>query len=280
MLLPNARRILKSGPSLTTLKLLLMAGAFSRPHFRTLCLTVLRLFARQGEVPVRFSSAGREYTAFVRLRELSSDYFTVLEIAIRGTYNLNSDFLPDLVIDCGGNIGLFSLAASAMYPDSSIVICEPVPGNVEQIKKHLSANHVAADVLPVCVGGARRTIPFFVREAIASSFDPHKPYTKELEIEVWTLADLVQRRDAQRILIKLDIEGMEIETLESYLPNESRAVRIVGELHDHHANRNYFEQIFRNQGWTLRFMEITDQGSVFEAYSPAAIGTEATHASR
>jgi hypothetical protein len=85
-----------------------------------------------------------------------------------------------------------------------------------------------------------------------------------------TLADVLDGRDTQKTLIKLDIEGMEIEALESYLPRETRSVRIVGELHNHHTNKERFEKMFRDKGWRSRFLEITDQGSVFEAYSPAA----------
>ncbi len=89
----------------------------------------------------------------------------------------------------------------------------------------------------MCIGGSRRKIPFFVRQAISGSFDPTKPYTNKLEVEVWTLADVLAGRDAQKIQIKMDIEGMEIETLESYVPVETRAVCIVGELHEHKKNQ-------------------------------------------
>jgi len=203
--------------------------------------------------------------------EILSDYYTVLELAVGHVYRLSQDFVPQLIIDCGGNIGLFSLAASAMYPHTTIVICEPVPTNLEQIRKHMRVNHVDAEILPICIGGSRRVIPFFVRDAIAGSFDPQKPYSHTLDIEVWTLADVLHGRDPETILVKLDIEGMEIETLETYLPTEARAVGIVGELHNHHANKEHFETIFSDRGWKLRFLEITNQGSVFEAYSPAAL---------
>src|SRR5262249_11439547 len=149
------------------------------------------------------------YIVFIRVDDVLSDFYTFLEIAIGHVYKFDTTFVPDLVVDCGGNIGMFSLATSAIYPSSKIVICEPVPRNLEQIKRHIQFNDVAAEVLPVCVGGSRRVIPFFIREAISSSFDPTKPYTDKLEVEVWTLGDVLGGRNAQRILIKLDIEGME-----------------------------------------------------------------------
>lgn len=271
VVLPNARRILKMGPSVSAFKLLLMAAASSRPHLRRLCLLLLRPFVRDGDITIHYPCEGRPYTVFIRMNEFLSDFFSVLELAVGRVYKLDSAFVPDLVVDCGGNIGLFSLTASAVYPSSKIVICEPVPGNLERIRRHLQFNGVAAEMLPVCIGGSRRRIPFFVREAISGSFDPSKPYSSKLEVDVWTLADVLAGRDAQRIQIKLDIEGMEIETLESYVPVETRAVCIVGELHEHKKNQRHLQRIFADSGWELRFNEVTDQGSIFEAYSPTAL---------
>ncbi len=271
MAFPNARRILKMGPSLTTYKLLLMAAALSRQRLRKLFLFLLRPFVCDGEIAIRYSCEGRPYKVFLRMNEMSSDFQSVLELAVGRAYRLDKAFSPDLVVDCGGNIGLFSLTAAAVYPSSRIVTCEPVPGNLERIRRHLEFNGVSAEILPVCVGGSRRKIPFFVRQAISGSFDPTKPYTSKLEIEVWTLADVLAGRDAQKIQIKLDIEGMEIETLESYVPVETRAVCIVGELHEHKKNQSNLRRIFADNGWELRFNVVTDQDSLFAAYSPAAL---------
>ncbi len=271
MSFPNARRILKMGPSLTTFKLLLMAAASSRQRLRKLCLFLLRPFVSDGDIAVRYSCEGRSYTVFIRLDDVLSDYYSVLELAVGRAYRLDKAFSPDLVVDCGGNIGLFSLTAAAVYPSSRIVTCEPVPGNLERIKRHLHCNGVAAEVLPVCIGGSRRIIPFFIRQANQGSFDPTKPYTDKLEVEVLSLADVLAGRDAQKIQIKLDIEGMEIETLESFVPGETRAVCVVGELHGHKENCRQLESIFADKGWELRFDDVSDQGSCFEARSPAAL---------
>ena len=45
----------------------------------------------------------------MRGSELSSDFQAALELCCRDTYNLDQDFHPDLMIDGGGNIGLFTL---------------------------------------------------------------------------------------------------------------------------------------------------------------------------
>jgi FkbM family methyltransferase len=258
------------GPSLTTFKLLLMAAAFSRPSLRNLCLLLLRPFVHHGEIKVRYRYENRFYTVFIRTDDMNSDYYSVLELGVHRIYTLNRAFVPDLVVDCGGNIGLFSLTASALYPTAKIVICEPVPTNLDRIKKHLTINRVQADIMAVCIGGMRRKIPFFIREANQGSFDPSKPFSSKMDVDVLTLAEVLSGRDARTILIKLDIEGMEIETLQSYVPTENRPICVVGELHGHKENSLLLETIFRTKGWTLHFANVSDQSSAFEAYSPSA----------
>jgi hypothetical protein len=53
---------------------------------------------------------------FIRVSELSSDLQCALELAVRDEYHLDQDFQPDLVIDGGGNIGLFTLVPPLRRP--------------------------------------------------------------------------------------------------------------------------------------------------------------------
>ena len=271
MALPNARRILRRGVSLDTFKFLAMAAASSRPQQRKLCRRLLQPFARGGQVAVHFSVHGRRLAAWVRMDELESDWMSVYELGIRKIYRMDPEFAPELIVDGGGNTGIFTLTAASTYPGAKIVICEPVPHNLAQIKKHLQRNAVPAEVLPVCIGGSPRTIPFYIREANQGSFDPRAPYRSAIDVEVVTLASLVRAQPARRILIKLDIEGMELEALASYVPDEARAVCVVGELHHHKSNAGELERIFRSRGWIVNFEDVSDAGSNFDAWSPAAL---------
>jgi FkbM family methyltransferase len=210
------------------------------------------------------------------LSDLASDLRSVFELSIRDTYNLDLGFQPDLVIDGGANIGLFTLrtaAAVASIGKSPVkfVVVEPLPRNVEQLQKHLDINNIQAEVMAGCLGGARRSIPFYCREAIHSSFDPHKPYNSVIDMPVYTLQDAIGIYPATRILIKLDIEGMEMEVLKTFIPSEKRPVYLVGELHEYAINAVTFEQIFHDNGWTFEYREITDDHATFRACSPAAL---------
>lgn len=89
-------------------------------------------------------------------------------------------------------------------------------------------------------------------------------------MDVVTLASLVQGRNASRILIKLDIEGMEVEALEAFVPHETRPVFVVGELHNAEATLPAMERIFGRKGWTVHFDDVGELTGNFVAWSPAA----------
>jgi FkbM family methyltransferase len=262
-----ARRIVRMGPTLTTVKLLLMAMAWSRPKYKTLSLKLLQPFVNEGEITVYYHMGGAKLHVKIRISELESDFCSVRELGVDDIYRFDSAFVPELVIDGGGNIGVFSLSAHALYPEAKIVICEPVPANLTQIDKHLSMNGVKAEVLPFCIGGEKRKIQFFCREANQGSFDASRPYKNIIAIEVVTLDELLRIRPAKTILIKLDIEGMELEVLESFVRLETRSICIVGELHDHKQNMTRLENIFLSAGWSLQFYDESEGGSIFKAYS-------------
>ena len=267
----NAKQLVQSTSGLSALKLLLLTARYSRPRFASVWKFLLAPFEHNHEMPIDYERAQRRFRVFIRQEDSSSDLHSMLEVVVRNVYPLDPAVKPDLIVDGGGNIGLFSLQASATYPSAHLVICEPLPRNIEQIKRHLSTNHVSAEVLPVCIGGCHRTVPFYCRHANASSFDPSEPYESIQESQVLSLCDILADRPAKRILLKLDIEGMEVEALETYIPTEQRAVTIFGELHAHRQNRPTLERLFHKHGWSLHFGDLSGQDVIFEAHSPAAL---------
>jgi FkbM family methyltransferase len=271
MAFPNVKRILQIGSPLSSLKLLLVASFYSRPKFQTLAHALLRPFVHNGTISIHYRCYERFYRSFLRTADLQADFLSTRELCVNDIYHLDRNFNSDLVVDGGGNIGLFSLRAAAAYLSAKVVICEPLPRNIEQIQRHLDVNGVQAEILPNCLGGTRRSMPFYCRAANESSFDGAEPYDKIMEIPVILLRDAIGTSQAQRILIKLDIEGMEIEALTAFVGTEQRAIYIVGELHHYPVNAPIMERLFRDHGWTLELFDISEMTSSFRACSPPAV---------
>jgi FkbM family methyltransferase len=275
MAFPNVRRILQIGSPSSSLKLILVVATTSRPRYKGIFLWLLRPFVRNGEITIRYRSYERFYETRLRMSDLAADFLSTRELCVYDIYRIDRGFKPDLVIDGGGNIGLFTLRAVAAAMQGTeiprVVICEPLPRNVEQIWRHLKRNEVKAEVMPICLGGTRGRIPFYCRGANESSFDAGGAYDSVMEIPVVLLQDAIGNDPAERILIKLDIEGMEVETLSAFLPGEQRAVYLVGELHNYPVNAPLMRRLFDDNGWTLELYDIDRKTSSFRACSPAAV---------
>jgi len=276
MALDNVSSILKISSPISSYKLLLMQGALSRPRYRAMFLALLQPFVKHGQIQVRYRCYNRVVKSLIRISDMESDFYTTRELAVNDVYGLDFAFHPDLVIDGGGNIGMFTLRAAAGleaegHAPVRFVIYEPVPQNLEQIREHLTLNGVQAEVVGACLGGTPRNIPFYCREANQGSFDPAKPYASVMVIPVMPLRDAIGPGAAERILIKLDIEGMEVEALSTFIPLEHRAVYLVGELHDVSRNAPLMEELFRSHGWTLELHGIANDTCTFRGCSPAAL---------
>jgi len=276
MALDNVRSILKIGSPISSYKLLLMQGALSRPRYRAIFLALLQPFVKHGQIELRYRCYNRVVKSLIRISDMESDFFTTRELAVNDVYGLDFAFHPGLVIDGGGNIGMFTLRAAAGLEAEGhlpvrFAVYEPVPQSLEQVRKHLTLNGVQAEVVGACLGGTPGRIPFYCRNAIASSFDSTKPYATVIEIPVVTLQDAIGPAPAERILIKLDIEGMEVEALSSFIPSEHRAIYLVGELHGASRNAPVMQELFRSYGWTLQLYEIANDACTFRGCSPAAL---------
>jgi FkbM family methyltransferase len=276
MVFPNIRRILGIGSLSSSVKLILVAGTSSRPKYRGVFLRLLQPFVRRDEITVRYRCYERFYKTVLRMSDLNADFLSTRELCVSDIYRLDRNFGPDLVIDGGGNIGLFTLrAAASILPGNKtpvkFVVCEPLPRNIDQIQRHLKMNGLEAEIMPYCLGGTRRSMPFYCRGANESSFDSREAYDSVIEIPVVLLDDAIGSYPAERILIKLDIEGMEVEALSALLPEERRAVYIVGELHDYPVNAPRMKHLFDEHGWTLELFDIDRETSSFRACSPAAV---------
>jgi len=245
-------------------------ASHSRPLLAGPCSFLLRRLARSGRLEIEYRNHGESRRIFLRSSQLTSDLQSALELAVGDCYRLGRLPEPQLIIDGGGNTGLFTLAASARWPRACIVVCEPVPDNVKMIQTHLRMNGIEAEVLPVCLGGAPGRTRFYCREAVAGSISPDRPYHSVIEVEVKTLSEVCRGRGLgeRPSLIKLDIEGAEVDVLEEFLQAPRPQTTIVGELHRRTALEPRLLALLRRCGWRARFFDESPQASLFHLFSP------------
>jgi FkbM family methyltransferase len=184
----------------------------------------------KAEVYFRASAALRNLN-FKGFPFLPKRLFTV-PLHNRGAYNefvvwINHLHLPSVrwAVDLGANHGDFAEATAACFPESNILLVEPLPRLHDELQ-HRCARHGGKWLLEKCAIGAEETLlPLHVAagdDAVGSlvGFSPQyqrlnpQPKTTQISCKVRTLDAIAEERQISCIdLLKIDVEGFEFEVV-------------------------------------------------------------------
>ena len=72
------------------------------------------------------------------LRKGSSDIAIFEQVFLQGDYDIEFSFTPDVIIDAGANVGLFSIVMKSKFPAAKIICIEPDKDNCGLLRKNLA----------------------------------------------------------------------------------------------------------------------------------------------
>jgi FkbM family methyltransferase len=166
----------------------------------------------------------------------------ILDEIVRGRCYTGRDFYNprpgDVVLDVGANIGLFPLHLATLAAEIRVHCFEPNPQAHALLRRNLEANGLTGWVTPHALAVFDRNGPVVLRRAERSG---HRSLlgttlvaTDGDEVEAVDLAEALRRSGAERVaLLKVDVEGAEVEIVEGAAPAVwARIDRAVLEFHD------------------------------------------------
>lgn len=166
------------------------------------------------------------------LRANTSDTAVFEQVFLKGEYDIDIPFMPEVIADLGANIGLFSILMKNRFPAAKIICVEPDKENCVQLKSNLSV-YDSVDI--VCAG----IWPTDTRLKISDKYSGgHSAGVTEPDgagdVEGIPIDTLMKNFQLERIdLLKIDIEGSErtlfSEHYQQWLP---KTKMIIIELHD------------------------------------------------
>jgi FkbM family methyltransferase len=158
--------------------------------------------------------------------------FTMVSALARQDINIKT------IIDVGANVGQFAIASAKFFPNTFIHSFEPVPDCVTQLQKNVKRlNNIK--VYPFALGDAEGEVEFHVNEHSHSSSilplaDSHRkafPNAQEKEtiaVKVSTLDDVFSSIELKSpVLLKLDVQGYEAQTLRGGLKTLQRVDYVI-----------------------------------------------------
>jgi len=132
----------------------------------------------------------------------------------------------DLVVDVGANRGQFSLAVRRWQPRAEIVAFEPLSGPADKyerlfagdsrVRLHRIAIAPAAGRMPMHISGSEDASSLLAIGALQAKHFPGTRATDETMVDAAPLTDFVDaKRIAKSALLKIDVQGFELEVLKA-----------------------------------------------------------------
>ena len=196
-------------------------------------LTGLYLFVvKRLKFPKQVDVQVKGVDAAISLRTDTSDINIFEQVFVDSEYEFLRGRKLDTIIDAGANIGLASVCFKQINPQAKIIALEPESSNFELLAKNLSAYD---QVTPLKMGLWNKATFLKIAnpEGVKSGFRLAEVDADDADIETTTVDALIDQLGVDTVdLLKIDIEGGEVELFADKPQWLSRVRMLVIELHD------------------------------------------------
>jgi FkbM family methyltransferase len=191
-----------------------VASTFSHRGYNQ-CAKLLRMTLRERDIAIKLNpDATFEFPYgdgyWSKLLNRSFAYEDELELLFQDSVDVDYT-----LIDCGANFGYWSvLISSAPYGSHKVIAIEPSSQNFAQLEKNAEINGNRFEVMKCAIGAARGTARLSGTKHEAFSIAGDAAGGEEVPvIALDTLLDDGKISSQGKYLIKLDVEGVEIEAI-------------------------------------------------------------------
>ncbi|MCO6415620.1 FkbM family methyltransferase [Siccirubricoccus sp. KC 17139] len=156
----------------------------------------------------------------VALRVGTSDAMTYRQVLVAQEYGVLADLDPEVIVDCGANVGYTSAFLLEMFPRARLVAIEPSPGNAALCRRNLASYGDRVRLIEAGVWSRSCRLVVEARRGDEWGVKVREAGPGEAgDVDAVCLADLgLPRID----LLKVDIEGSEAvifrDGVEAWLP--------------------------------------------------------------
>ncbi len=152
------------------------------------------------------------------------------EIFAEEFYRFETNSKVPVIYDCGANIGTSCAFFKLLYPQSKIVAFEPNPKITDYLIRNINSNSLKnIEVIDKAVWKDDKGIELGMEDADASSIFYEKNKTKVKSVR---LKDYLEKEEVVDML-KMDIEGAEIEVLKDCNESLTNVKNIFVEFHSY-----------------------------------------------
>uniref|UniRef100_A0A7C4NZN3 FkbM family methyltransferase n=1 Tax=Thermodesulfobacterium geofontis TaxID=1295609 RepID=A0A7C4NZN3_9BACT len=173
-------------------------------------------------------------------------YKEIFENYVYNHFNLKRSWI---VIDCGANIGFYTLRVAPRV--KKVISIEPNPYNYEMLLLNLKINRIRNVVpLNLAIYDKRCSIRIYGEGPTSTIFKP-KYSEKYVNVRAIPLDDITKRLKSIDLL-KIDVEGAEVEVLKGATSTLRKTRNIILEVHTHLIDDKKIWRILERYGFNLQ----------------------------
>jgi FkbM family methyltransferase len=180
-------------------------------------------------------------------------------------YNLNKlSFKPSIIFDFGAHVGFFSLLIARKFPGTTVHSFEPMDNNFNKLKLMVEQNNLPNFHLHKSAIGVKNTETFFYTNGLSSSIDNTTVESVDkVIVKVENIYDLPISKNS--LLMKMDIEGSEVEIFPEIISKLPPTCAIFLEVHDGWPVLQGIKDEFLRHGFS--FEVTTERGRYIDIFS-------------
>ncbi len=183
----------------------------------------------------------------------------------------------DCIVDLGANIGVYTLKIKENNPACKILCVEPDPAMYSLLQRNIDANkiqettlvnlavaenngEISLGTIPEC-GGITGKYLGVIKANSRGWIDPKR--IKTIQVRAKSLTSLVQDYSLSYIdILKMDVEGMELEVLKGASPILGKIDKIVLEWHEE-GSKNELTRFLKENDFNLLYQEPRAYGNIY-----------------
>ena len=149
----------------------------------------------------------------------------------RRQLSIDLGFTPRVIVDLGANVGYASVDLALRYPGASVIAVEPEPSNVEVLRRNVAGFGIV--VVEAAVWPREAVLDLQEAEIGHAGFRVREGSRPQRGVNAVTIPALLKQNRLNVIdLLKIDIEGSELELLSEETEWLQRVRAICIEFHD------------------------------------------------
>lgn len=182
---------------------------------------------KKEHIQIRIPSLHEEVT----LRVGTTDISVFEQVFLKLEYDFELPDSPGFIVDAGAHIGCASLFFANRFPECEILALEPEPSNFRLLQKNV-APYSNITTLQAALWGDNSTIEVANPDQDNWMFRMKEKENKDNGIPAVTVDKAMDYVGKNRLdILKMDIEGGEVEVLQNYRPWIDDVKTIIVELH-------------------------------------------------